>query len=97
KVDETIEVSATVNLGELTPDSVRVELYYGTLNLRGEINDVTSEAVEMKPNGKSEGSVYTFSAQIKSLASGDKGISVRVLPKHDLLTTPFQPNLITWA
>ncbi|PJF27836.1 MAG: alpha-glucan phosphorylase, partial [Phototrophicales bacterium] len=69
KVDETIEISADVNLGELTPDSVRVELYYGTLNLRGEINDATSEAVEMKPNGKSDGSVYTFKAQIKSLAS----------------------------
>jgi len=97
KVDESIEVTATVNLGDLQPESVRVELYYGTLDLRGQINDVTSEAVEMKPNGKAEGAIHTFKVQVKCVSSGDRGISVRILPHHELLTTPFQPHLITWA
>lgn len=97
KVSENIEVVASVNLGDLKPESVRVELYYGRLDLRGQINDVTSESIEMKANGKSDGSVYTFKAQVRCDSSGDRGISVRILPQHELLTTPFQPHLITWA
>jgi hypothetical protein len=29
--------------------------------------------------------------------SGERGISVRVVPHHELLPSPFQPGLIAWA
>lgn len=96
-IGSDIEVAATVDLGDLKPQDVLVQLYYGQLNTRGEISEIGSSAIEMKVQSDGDGSVYTFVAKMKSDESGDRGISVRVVPSHDLLTTPFQPHLITWA
>lgn len=97
KVGSDIEVNALVHLGELTPQDVRVQVYYGPLNTRGAIDD-TGVAVDMQPagNGAAAGE-FRFSARIKQASSGERGLSVRVLPHHDYLPTPFQPGLITWA
>jgi glycogen phosphorylase len=98
KVGNSIDIQAVVDLGELTPQDVRVELYYGPLNRRGEIGDMGGEHVEMQPmNGAAGAGVHTFKAQVQYTSSGDRGISVRVVPNHELLSTPFQPRLITWA
>jgi starch phosphorylase len=95
-VGSEIEVTATVDLGALTPDDVQVQLYYGRLNTRGEIGDLGGEHVVMQPDGNnSKGS--SFSARVKYETSGDRGVSVRVLPNHKYLPTSFQPGLITWA
>jgi starch phosphorylase len=83
-------------LGDLTPDDVSVQLYYGRLDSRGQIADETGTAVDMDVVGGENG-VYTFHTKINSDETGDRGISVRVVPKHDLLSSSFQPNLITWA
>jgi glycogen phosphorylase len=100
KVNAQIEVKATVHLGSLTPNDVRVQLYYGQLNAHGEIGELSGEAIDMEPSrGKNNGENgnYIFRTKISYDTSGDRGISVRVVPKHDLLPTPFQPGLITWA
>jgi len=99
KVNDEIEVQAVVNLGNLTPDDVRVQLYYGRLNSHGEIGDMGGEAIDMTPvkNDKGENGSFTFKAKIKYETSGDRGLSVRVLPHHELMPSPFQPGLITWA
>ena len=95
QVGNALEVTAAVQLGAIKPSDVRVQVYYGRLNPRGEIDG--GEVVEMKPvNGGSDGS-YTYAAQFPFTTSGDRGISVRVLPHHDSLPTPFQPGIIRWA
>ncbi|NWF68390.1 MAG: alpha-glucan family phosphorylase [Chloroflexi bacterium] len=96
-VGAEIEVTAVVHLGPLTPSDVQVQLYYGKLNTRGEIS-TGGTAIEMKPqNSKTENGEYTFKAKVRYNTSGERGLSVRVLPKHDLLPTSFVPGLITWA
>jgi len=94
KVGNKVEVAATVHLGALKPEDVSVQVYFGTLTPRGAIEQ--GSAVDMKPvNGNGE-SDYTFAAQIECDSSGERGISVRVLPKHTYLPTPFQPGIIRW-
>jgi starch phosphorylase len=93
KVGGEIEVTAKVELGELKPDDVHVQLFYGPLNTHGEIEN--GVAVEMKTEAK--GGPYTYATRVRYTASGDLGISVRVMPYHTYLPTPFQPGLITWA
>ena len=44
-----------------------------------------------------DGGSYTFHAQLNYDTSGERGISVRVLPHHESLPTPFQPGIIRWA
>jgi starch phosphorylase len=96
KVGTDIEVEALVNLGQLTPDDVRVQLYYGSLNTRGDIGMV-GDVLDMQPadvNGKGE---HTFTARVTYHTSGERGLSVRVVPYHEYLRTPFIRGLITWA
>jgi starch phosphorylase len=96
KVRGDVTVEASVYLGDLTPADVSVQLYFGELNTRGQIND--GDAVEMSPVSQTgENKVYRFSTSVQYSSTGDRGLSVRVVPKHEFLSTPFQPGLITWA
>lgn len=97
RVGDVLEVEATVALGQLKPEDVRVQLYYGQLNTQREIGlSSEAEAVDMQPVGGQDG-VYRFAARLVYHTSGERGISVRVLPHHELLPSSFQPGLITWA
>jgi glycogen phosphorylase len=89
------EAKAVVRLGELTPADVSVELYVGRVDARGDIVDATAQP--MKPTDEARDGVYTFRSIVSSGdGSGLHGYTVRVIPKHPDLTTPFLPGLITW-
>jgi starch phosphorylase len=94
-VGSATEVTALVHLGALKPSDVRVELYSGTLDTRGNI--VYGEVIPMSINGENGNGVYTFKATHKYHTTGDLGVSVRVLPNHEFMHTPFKPGMITWA
>ncbi|GAB4520396.1 MAG: glycosyltransferase family 1 protein [Anaerolineae bacterium] len=96
KVGGEVNVTATVELGDFTPEDVQVHLYFGQLDPHGEIGD-QGEYVLMQPVNGQKGSIITFKGTIAYTTSGNRGVSVRVLPNHPYLTTPFQPGLITWA
>jgi len=96
KVGQQVEVTAVVNLGKLTPSDVRVQLYIGRLNTDGTFS-ADGEAIDMKPSGSGKGSEYTFTTTVNHTLSGERGISVRVVPHHQYMSTDFQSGLITWA
>lgn len=103
KVDKTqitvgsqINVEAVVNLGQLNPDDVRVQLYYGALDSQGNFSD-KGHAVDMTTAENGNQGEYVFTTKVKYEESGECGVSVRVVPYHDYLPTVFQPGLITWA
>jgi starch phosphorylase len=95
KVGNEMEVHADVVLGNLKPEDVRVQLYFGPLNTDGTISDDGS-AIDMSVQEQADGH-YKYVAQVSYNTSGDRGISVRVVPKHEFLPSPFQPGLISWA
>ncbi len=96
-VGSQIEVKAKVHLGQLTPDDVRVQAYYGPLNTLGNI-DESGKAVDMKATKeRNDDGSYMFTIKVKYPTSGECGVSVRVLPYHEYLSTSFQPGLVTWA
>ncbi len=96
-VGKEFEVEAVVQLGQLKPEDVRVQVYYGQLNTHHEF--ITSgEAVDMETvsqNGTD--GAYKFTTSITYNTSGERGLSVRVVPKHPYLPAMIQPGLITWA
>jgi starch phosphorylase len=94
KVGADVEVQAVVKLGELTPDDVTVQLYSGPLTSRGDI--INGQASGMQVAEEKNGT-YIFKGNLKYKTSGERGLSVRVLPRHDDLVNPFMTNLITWA
>ncbi len=96
KVGANIEVTATVDLGQLTPDEVRVQVYYGKLTTLGMISE-QAEAVDMKSSGVNSDGTCKFTAKVTYETSGERGLSVRVMPYHPYLHTSFLPGMITWA
>ena len=95
KVGESVTVRAEIDLGHLKSDDVSVELFYGSLNANGEIED--PKVALMKPAGKAKGSVIEFAGIVKLALSGRMGHTVRVIPKHDDLDNPLKLGLVHWA
>jgi len=96
QVGDKFSAKTRVYLGSLTPDDVRVELYLGPLNAGGEF--VEAEATPMLPIERDESGSYLFEAnEVTCFRSGRHGYTIRVLPHHPDLTTPFLPGLIVWA
>ena len=84
-----------MRLGELTPDDVSVQIFHGTVDAHGNITD--GEIIPMMASGENEGDTHLFSGAIRYFKSGLHGFTVRVLPHHDELASPFETGLILWA
>ena len=89
------EIHARVLLGQLRPEDVNVQLYYGMLDSVGNIRE--GQSVDMRLQCENGSGTYTFTAEHVYLTTGNVGFSVRVLPYHEYLHTPFVPNKIVWA
>lgn len=96
RVGDDLKVSARVHLGALGADDVSVQIYHGPIDTHGNIVD--GEIVQMNLTGKkSESGASVFSGAIRYFRSGRHGFTVRVLPHHDDLSSPFDTGLIQWA
>lgn len=94
-VGTEVPVQARVHLGNLSPDDVEVQFYVGRINSSGEIVDATS--VQMKRVEDQEDGWYRYEATQRPSETGRYGYTIRVLPKHPDLESPFIPGLITWV
>jgi starch phosphorylase len=82
-VGDELKITVLVQLGELIPEDIKVEIYYGQ---------------RMKPT-RSESSTYLFQAILVSKETGKFGYHIRITPYHSLLmpTHYFQGLLVTWG
>jgi len=94
KVGEAFTISATVNLGEINPDEVAVELYYGILTSLNVVEQSQTAKMIVEENlgdGK-----YRYGCSVACKVAGRYGFTVRVIPEGDSYLK-FDPGLITWA
>jgi starch phosphorylase len=96
QVGGEIPIQAEVFLGALTPDEVTVELYLGHVDSAGEIVDAASTPMQSIKQ-KGEGTYLYQASAATCRGSGLYGYTLRVIPRHPALTTPFLPGLILWA
>jgi starch phosphorylase len=94
KIADKVEVSARINLGGLSPQEVRVELYFGSISSSGTIENAGS--VEMIPQSDGRSAVE-YRGQIECAVTGRQGYTVRLLPKHPALIHPYVPGYLRWA
>jgi starch phosphorylase len=90
-----LEVKARVNLGNLSPDDVEVQLFHGAVDTFNEIPSPST--VTMSHNGDHQGNTWLFCGTIPCRSSGQHGYAVRVLPRHNNLGNPFEPGLVCWG
>jgi starch phosphorylase len=97
KVDQTIGVKAQLRLGVLSQNDIRVELYQGTVDAAGEIDQGVPVVMDYQGQDPQNSSISTYMANIAYGNSGIQGFSLRVLPKHKNLSSAYEPGLILWA
>jgi starch phosphorylase len=94
-VGAKINIQALVSLGELQPEDVLVQVYYGPVSAQGDVVDY--QISEMVSEGRDSNGQYIYSAPINSTRSGLHGYSLRVLPKHEALDNPHVPGFVVWS
>jgi len=97
QVGATMPITARVRLGELRPDDVWVEAYYGPLGQDRQIEPGTADTVILDNRGEVSPGVYEFSGLLPGRATGTSGYTIRLLPRNAELVTPYELHLIRWA
>ncbi|MFW6286786.1 MAG: alpha-glucan family phosphorylase, partial [Candidatus Sumerlaeota bacterium] len=93
-VGESLPVEVTLQLGEIKPADVLVQLYHGKLNPKEEITDARTTVLDFD---HSNDGTHVFKGEIETDCSGKFGFAVRVLPHNDLMATMFDAELVYWA
>lgn len=94
RVGESFRVTTHVHLGELRPDDVMVELYYGVMRSADSISSGKSDPMKMlEAHGNGQ---YLYACDIQCDTSGRYGFTARVAPKGDGWTRNL-PGFLTWA
>jgi len=94
RVGDRFQVTAEVFLGELTPEEVDVELYYGRVRSVDEIIDSSIEKMvvsEDRGNGR-----YLYACKVPCSFAGRFGFTARVVPTGDDYLK-YTPGFLTWA
>ncbi|MEZ4310156.1 MAG: alpha-glucan family phosphorylase [Polyangiaceae bacterium] len=91
---QKLRVEAVVNLGDLTPEDVAVELYYGKVHAEQSLSTGSVEPMEPVAD-LGEGRVR-FSGALLPSEAGEHAFAVRVLPQHPGLAGPHAMGLIAW-
>jgi len=95
QVGDKLEVRAWVHLDPLGPQDVAVELYQGLLDDKGQIP--CGEVIAMDCMQSEGDGSHLFVGAIPCRTSGLHGYALRVLPRHEDLSNPYEPGLILWA
>lgn len=94
KRSEEVDLGVKISLGEIHPDQVKVEVYFGPLDDHGYF--LSGEGVVMDLS-ETNGQEASFKKTISFSNGGRCGYQFRVLPKHSLLACQFLPHLIAWS
>jgi starch phosphorylase len=94
RVGQKIRVTASVVLGEIPPEYVRVQIVSGSVNPGGMI--ANSSSSDMKHAGTAENE-HQYEGQLECPESGSYGFSVRVIPCHSDVRVPFEHPWLVWA
>jgi starch phosphorylase len=95
KVGDECIVHTWLDLGKLKPEDVSVEMFFGPVDAKGDID--SSKTLPMQFDKKTTDGTQKFIGTIKLETSGRMGHTVRVLPKHPDIDDPFREGLILWA
>ncbi len=94
RVGDAFEVTSEVHLGELQPDEVDVELYYGNLKSLEEVSGShVAPMTVQEDRGKGN---YLYGCELICEISGRFGYTVRVAPRGDE-RIKSTPQLLVWA
>ncbi|MBU1096052.1 MAG: alpha-glucan phosphorylase [Ignavibacteriae bacterium HGW-Ignavibacteriae-2] len=96
KIGSSYKISADIDMPNLTPEDVEVQIYYGKVDDQN-IAFANSFMEMTCLTKKSTSGKYKYEGVIDCSKTGQFGYTLRILPKHPLLTNKFELGLIKWA
>jgi len=92
---DSLNVTAHIDLGKMSPNDLLVELYYGAVSNQN--NEITNaHRVEMKWVSSND-NLNQYHVRVECTDTGFQGHTVRILPKHEALIHPYRTGFIKWA
>ncbi len=91
-VGDRLTVRAHIDLGALTPEDIKVEVFHGRL-VEDQIREGRSELLSLA--GTNDG-LHEYSGVISCMTSGHFGFAVRVTPRSAGLDDYFDRELLCW-
>ena len=95
QLGEDLHVRAYVELGDLVPDDVKVELVHGHLGAGDQLTGIRRLRLDLESHDL--GAPATFHGTVRLDRSGSFGYTVRIVPNHALLATPAELGLLATA
>lgn len=97
KVGERIPIILKINLGDIKPEDVAVEVAAGNLNSLEQMNNYeTVPAVKSEDTTPLAPGQYLYRTEVICKNSGRFGIAARIMPSNPLLVHNRLPKLIKW-
>ena len=79
-----IEVACEVELPNIRPDNVQVEVYYGKILENGVVENVSIIPMKLTDQDE-ETKKYYYTAKIELTTGGNYGYTFRIMPKHEII------------
>ncbi|MGW5052008.1 alpha-glucan family phosphorylase [Actinokineospora sp. NPDC004072] len=89
-IGDPVSVHAVVDLAGLSPSDVEVQAVIGRVGDTDDLTDVVTAPMRHAEHGR-------YLAELPLPHAGALGVTVRVLPKHDLLATPAELGKVVLA
>jgi starch phosphorylase len=93
-VGARFQVDARIQLGGLSPDDIRVEVYYGRIDANSQFLDGIAQPMQ---HIEASGTEHLYRGTVVCRDSGSCGYSVRVVPSHPDAILPYEMPWIVWA
>lgn len=97
-VGQKFPIAIKVELGEINPEDIEVEVVAGMLNSQENIREFSPVHAEL--NGvhdkTGDNGAYVFRGEVTCIESGRFGITARIVPKNEYLPHTIKPKLIRW-
>jgi starch phosphorylase len=94
-VGDALSIRAAINPGALSAEDVRVEVYSGVVDTKG--NFQGAKGLQMQLDMASDPRQPRFTATLSAPQSGFFGFTIRLFPDHDNLPHKYATYRITWA
>ncbi|VAX20521.1 Glycogen phosphorylase [hydrothermal vent metagenome] len=94
RVGQMLEVKAHVRIGGLKPEDIKVEIFFGALDVKDDIVEGSPAPMTFE---KQDDAIAVFKGSAPLTQSGRHGYSVRVSPSNPDLFDRVEPGYVRWA
>lgn len=95
RVGDALPIEVRLQLGNVRPEFVAVEAYFGPIDAAGEF--ISGASLPLNYAGVVSDGEHRFTGEVPCVGSGQHGYAIRVLPSHADLIDRYDQGLVVWG